>query len=340
MVCLDHAEGGVVLALVHSIQPPLAFFRKRHIFWHKLKVFDAALGNDQLDILDFSRRGIACELADLGDIVVKEPILQVGVEGAGLEETVTQKHHAVFVISVFKEYACIKKCLAVPDHVLDLGFFFLCHKVVRFGFLHANSICREATDAVTDDEDGFLGKLDGVLDATECQCDIRLPRGLVGGGISRQVARAPRHHIGIERLGNEEATTVTARACTSFVANVVNSVDIEAVGVEVFTDLLTGNVGGDGLVASLVRARFGIVFEILTDQHIQDGFFHGGITVLVLVGHLYGNQRRLAVHASDADVVFHIRVGHAVTVQNVAVAVGLVQLDGAVEGKVHNGAAE
>ena len=211
---------------------------------------------------------------------------------------------------------------------------------MRFGFLHANSICREATDAVTDDEDGFLGKRDGVLDATESQCDIRLPRGLVGGGISRQVARAPRHHIGIERLGNEETATVTARARASLISNVVNAIDIEAVGVEVFTDLLTGHVRGDGLVASLVRARFGIVFEILTDQHIRDRFFHGGITVLVLVGYLYGDQRRLAVHASDADVVFHIRVGHAVTVQNVAVAVGLVQLDGAVEGKVHNGAAE
>ena len=36
----------------------------------------------------------------------------------------------------------------------------------------------------------------------------------------------------------------------------------------------------------------------------------------------------------------HIRVGDAVTVQNVAVAVGLIQLDRAVEGKAHNSAAE
>ena len=149
--------------------------------------------------------------------------------------------------------------------------------------------------------------------------------------IGREVAGAPRHHIRIQRLGNKEATTVTARTCASFITHVVNTVDIEAVGVEVFTDLLTGTVGGDCLVTSLIRARFGIVFEILTDQHIRDGFFHGGIAVLILVGHLYGDQRRLAVHASDADVVFHIRVGHAVTIQNVAVAVGFVELDGAVE---------
>ena len=36
----------------------------------------------------------------------------------------------------------------------------------------------------------------------------------------------------------------------------------------------------------------------------------------------------------------HIRVGNAVTVQNVAVAVGFIQLDRTVEGKAHNGAAE
>ena len=39
-------------------------------------------------------------------------------------------------------------------------------------------------------------------------------------------------------------------------------------------------------------------------------------------------------------MVFHILVGDLVSVQNIAVAVGLVQLDCAVEGKVHNGAAE
>ena len=244
------------------------------------------------------------------------------------------------VISVLKEHACIQQSFAVPDHVFDLGFFFLCSQVVRFGFPDANGICREAADSVTDDEDGLFRELDGTLDATECQRDIRLPRGLVGSGIRREVAGTPRHHIGVERLCDKEAFAVTARARASFISNVVNTVDIEAVGVEVFTDLLTSNVGGDGLVASLVRARFGIVFEILTEKSIRDRFFHGGIAVLILVGYLYGDQRRSAVYHADAGVVFHILVGHAVTVENVAVAVGLVDLDRAVEGKVHHGAAE
>ena len=39
-------------------------------------------------------------------------------------------------------------------------------------------------------------------------------------------------------------------------------------------------------------------------------------------------------------MVFHILVGNLISVENVAVAVGLVHLDSAVEGKVHNGAAE
>ena len=39
-------------------------------------------------------------------------------------------------------------------------------------------------------------------------------------------------------------------------------------------------------------------------------------------------------------MVFHILVGNVISIENVAVAVGLVDLDGPVEGKVHNGAAE
>ena len=180
MVCLDHTELGVVLALVECVKEALALFLEGHILRHELEVLDAALGDDQLDVLDISRRGVACELADVLDIVIEEPVLQVGVEGAGLEEAVAQEHHSVVVISVLKEYACIQQSLAVPDDVFDLGFFFLCSEVVSVRFLNADGICLEAADSVTDDEDRLLGELDDVLNATECECDIRLPRCLVG----------------------------------------------------------------------------------------------------------------------------------------------------------------
>ena len=39
-------------------------------------------------------------------------------------------------------------------------------------------------------------------------------------------------------------------------------------------------------------------------------------------------------------MVFHILVGNLISVENVAVAVGLVHLDCTVEGKVRNGAAK
>ena len=54
-------------------------------------------------------------------------------------------------------------------------------------------------------------------------------------------------------------------------------------GVEMLTDLLTGHVRGDGLVASLVGARFGIVFEILSESHLRHGGFNGNIAVLVFI---------------------------------------------------------
>ena len=203
MVCLDHAEGGGILALVECVKETLALFREGHILRHEFEILDAALGDDQLDVLDISRRGVACELADVFDIVIKEPILQVGVESAGLEETITQEHHAVRAVSVLVEYLGIQQSLAVPDDVFNLGFFFLCSEVVSVCFLNADGICFEAADSVTDDKDRFLRELDDVLDTAECQCDIRLPRGLVGSGIGKEVAGAPCHHIRIQRLGNK-----------------------------------------------------------------------------------------------------------------------------------------
>ena len=203
VVCLDHTELGIVLALVECVEEALALLLEGHILRHELEVLDAALGDDQLDALDVSRRGIACELADVLDIVIEEPILQVGIEGAGLEETVTQKHHAVVAVSVLKEHACIQQSFAVPDDVFDLGFFFLCFEVVTVGFLDAYYVLGKTADPVSDDEDGLLRELDRTFDATECQCDIRLPGGLVGCGIRREVAGTPCHHIRIQRLGNK-----------------------------------------------------------------------------------------------------------------------------------------
>ena len=221
-------------------------------FGHEFEILDTALGDDQLDVLDISRRGIACELADVLDIVIKEPVLHVGVKGAGLEETVTQKHHAVSTVSVLVEYLGFEQSLTVPDDVFDLGFFFLCFEVVTVGFLDAYHVLCKAADPVSDDEDRFLRELDDVLDTTECKSNIRLPRGLVGSGIRREVAGAPCHHIRIQRLCDKDTFSITARARASFVANVVDAVDIEAVGIEMLTDLQTGDVRGDGLVASLI----------------------------------------------------------------------------------------
>lgn len=172
VVSLDYAEGGGVLALVERVKEAFALFLEGHIFRHEFEILDTALGDDQLDVLDISRRGIACELADVLDIVIKEPILHVGVKGAGLEETVTQKHHAVSTVSVLVEYLGFEQSLTVPDDVFDLGFFFLCFEVVTVGFLDAYHVLCKAADPVSDDEDRFLRELDDVLDTTECKSNI------------------------------------------------------------------------------------------------------------------------------------------------------------------------
>lgn len=111
-------------------------------------------------------------------------------------------------------------------------------------------------------------------------------------------------------------------------------------GVEMLTDLQAGDVRGYGLVASLVRVRVSIIFEIFTEGSVRDRFFHGGVSAVLTEGHLYGDQRRSAVDQANADVILHILVGNSISVQNIAVAIGLKHLDGSVEGEVYNGAAE
>ena len=321
VVSLDNTEDRVVIAFVERVEKALALLFEGHILWHEFEVLHAALGDDQLDVLDIARRGIARKPAYLRNIVIKEPILQVCVESTGLEETVAQKHHTVHAVSVHVEYLGIQQSLAVPDDVFNLGLFFLCPKVVRIGFLDAYHVIGKATDSVANDEDGFLGKPDRALDAAERERDIRLPGSLVGGGIGREVAGAPRHHVRIQRFCNKKATTVAARSRASLVANIVDAVNIETVGVKMLTDLPATDIRGDGLVASLIRARIGIIFEILAEDSFRNRFLHRCISAVLPEGHVYGDQRRLAAYGADADVIPHIRVGDAVTVQNVAVAV-------------------
>ena len=119
----------------------------------------------------------------------------------------------------------------------------------------------------------------------------------------------------------------------------MNAVDIEAVGVEVFTDLLTGNFGWDGLIASAIGKRLCIINEIPAENVIRDRMLNGSISALISVGHLDGNKRRSAVFGTDADVVFHIRIDHCIAVPDIAVAAGLKHLDCPFKGDVDNGTA-
>ena len=192
---------------------------------------------------------------------------------------------------------------------------------MRVGFLNAYHIFSKAADSVANNKDGFLGKPDRALDAAERECDIRLPGSLIGGIVGRKVAGAPLHHVRIQRFGNKEATTVAACSRASLVADIVDAVNVEAVGVEMLTDLPAADIRGDGLVASLIRARVGIIFEILAEDSFRNRFFHRCIPAVLPEGYVYGNQRRLAFYGADADVILHILIGDAVTVQNVAVAV-------------------
>ena len=123
---------------------------------------------------------------------------------------------------------------------------------MRVGFLDAYHIFGKAADSVANDEDGFLGKPDRALDATERESDIRLPGSLIGGGVGRKVAGAPRHHIRIQRFCDKEAPTVAACSRASLVADIMHAVNVEAVGVEMLTDLSAADIRGDSLVASLI----------------------------------------------------------------------------------------
>ena len=142
-----------------------------------------------------------------------------------------------------------------------------------------------------------------VLDAAEGECDTRLPGSLIGGGVGRKVAGAPRHHVRIQRFCNKKAPPVAACSHASLVADIVDAVNIESVGVEMLTDLPTADIRRDGLVTSLIRARIGIIFEILAEDSFRNRFFHRCIPAVLPEGYVYGDQRRLAANGADADVI-------------------------------------
>ena len=70
--------------------------------------------------------------------------------------------------------------------------------------------------------------------------------------VCRKIAGTPFYHIRIQRFCNKEATTVAACSRASLVADIVDAVNIEAMGVKMLTDLQTADIRGDGLVASLI----------------------------------------------------------------------------------------
>ena len=101
VICLDNTEGRSILALVKCIEPTFEALLNGHTFRHELQILEAALGNDQLDLLDLPRRGLAGELADLRDAVIRKPLLQICVEGAGLEEAVSEQHDFLGIYMLF-----------------------------------------------------------------------------------------------------------------------------------------------------------------------------------------------------------------------------------------------
>ena len=113
VVCLDNAEDRGILTFVERIEPTLECLFKGHVLRHEFEILHAALGNDQLDILDASCRGIASELADAGDAVVLKPLLEVGIKGAGLEEAIAEEHHALVGVIKLLKYTGIEKCFTV-----------------------------------------------------------------------------------------------------------------------------------------------------------------------------------------------------------------------------------
>ena len=124
LVRLDHAECRGVFALVHVVQPRAEAFFKRFALGNEFQILQTALCNDQLDVRHLACRGVTAELTDLGNIIILEPILKPSAEGAGLEEAVSEKHHALVFKFVVLKYADIQKPLAVPDDIFDFGFFF------------------------------------------------------------------------------------------------------------------------------------------------------------------------------------------------------------------------
>ena len=74
------------------------------------------------------------------------------------------------------------------------------------------------------------------------------------------------------------------------------------------TDLLTGNVGWDGLIGTLVCACLSIIKEIFSKDLVRERILYGIVAILILVGYFDCDEHGCAVYIADTDMVGHILV--------------------------------
>lgn len=64
----------------------------------EFQVFDATWRRDQFDVLDFFSEGKSVDLIKFRDPVIGKELLDIRIETAALEETITQEQHPVLAV--------------------------------------------------------------------------------------------------------------------------------------------------------------------------------------------------------------------------------------------------
>ena len=175
LVRLDNAEHRFVFAFVCGVEPLFEALLIGGLRRHEFEIFQAAFGDNQLDILHIPRGGIARKLTDTGNAVVRKPLLQPCVERAGLEKPVAQQHHAVVGIPVFFKHADVEHRLSVPYLILNPHFLFGCRKIMVGSLFYADRLCFKGADGIRHNENRLFRQPNGAFNAAHRQGKVRLP---------------------------------------------------------------------------------------------------------------------------------------------------------------------
>ena len=212
----------------------------------KLQILNAGRRSDQLDVLDRLRQRESVQLLDFRNPVVSKELLNVCVETAGLEKSVSEQQHAVLLVLGAKQ-GLVHQRLTVPDAVRNLNVLGARHQMTVFTHSGRDNVIRKRALKIIDYQKVLRPHLQRVHNRACRQRDIAFQSSEVNllSRLYLNAAHLPLVHSGVETFVDVQTFADTRGTGRPLVTNIMDAVTIEALFVKLLADFSNTNLGGN-----------------------------------------------------------------------------------------------